>query len=96
MGRRLTGQALARRDPERRYPVLLALLAESAVDVLDEVVFLFDQAVSGRESAARTRLKEALAERAREGEDRQALLDEIPTMILDLDIVEEQGRDAAA
>ena len=72
MGRRLTGQALARRDPERRYPILLALLAESAVDVLDEVVFLFDQAVSGRESAARTRLKEALAERARDGEDRQA------------------------
>ena len=54
VGRRLTGQALSRREPERRYPILLALLAESAVDVLDEVVFLFDQAISGRESAAKT------------------------------------------
>jgi hypothetical protein len=63
LGRRLTGQALARREAERRYPILLALLAESAVDVLDEVVFLFDQAISGRESAARTRMKEALADR---------------------------------
>jgi hypothetical protein len=60
LGRRLTGQALARREAERRYPILLALLAESAVDVLDEVVFLIDQAISGRESAARTRMKEAL------------------------------------
>jgi hypothetical protein len=42
LGRRLTGQALARREAERRYPILLALSAESAVDVLDEVVFLFD------------------------------------------------------
>jgi hypothetical protein len=91
VGRRLTGQALARRDPERRYPILLALLAESAVDVLDEVVLLFDQALSGRESAARTRLREVLAERARDGEDRQVLLDEILAVILDLDIAGDQS-----
>ncbi|MBV9315671.1 MAG: hypothetical protein JO100_18495 [Pseudonocardia sp.] len=44
--------------------------------MLDEVALLFDQALSGRESNARTRLREELAERARAGEDRQALLDE--------------------
>jgi hypothetical protein len=86
LGRRLTAQALFRREPERRYPILLTLLAESVVDVLDEVVLLFDQALSGRESAARTRLTEELAERARAGEDRQALLDEILAIALDLDI----------
>ena len=74
------------REPERRYPILLTLLAESVVDVLDEVVLLFDQALSGRESNARTRLTEELAERARSGEDRQALLDEILAITLDLDI----------
>jgi len=52
VGRRLTAQALARRDPQRRYPILLTLLAQSAVDVLDEVVGLFDQAVTARESKA--------------------------------------------
>ncbi len=83
VGCRLTGQALSRREPERRYPILLALLAESAVDVLDEVVFLFDQAISGRESAAKTCLSEALAEHARQGEDRQVLLDEILAIALD-------------
>ena len=88
LGQRLTGQALARREPERRYPILLTLLAESVVDVLDEVVLLFDQALSGRESNARTRLTEELAERARSGEDRQALLDEILAITLDLEIAD--------
>ena len=38
VGRRLTGQALQRREPERRYPILLTLLSQSAVDVLDETL----------------------------------------------------------
>lgn len=46
--------------------------------MLDEVLLLFDQALSGRESAARARMTEALAERARGGEDRQTLLDSHP------------------
>ncbi len=41
VGRRSTNQALERRDPQRRHPILLTLLAQSAVDVLDEVVQLF-------------------------------------------------------
>jgi hypothetical protein len=90
LGRRLTAQALARREPDRRYPILLTLLAQSSVDVLDEVLLLFDQAVSGRESAARTRLTEALAERARGGEDRQHLLDEILAIVLDPAVGDEQ------
>lgn len=49
---RLTAQALERRDPQRRYPILLTLLAQSATDVLDEVVDLFDQAISAREGKA--------------------------------------------
>ena len=34
VGRRSTNQALERRDRERRYPILLALVAQSAVDLL--------------------------------------------------------------
>ena len=48
VGRRLTAQALERRDPQRRYPILLTVLAQSATDVLDEVVQLFDQSISAR------------------------------------------------
>ncbi|MCN0150779.1 Tn3 family transposase [Salinispora arenicola] len=90
VGRRLTGQALQRREPERRYPILLTLLARSAVDVLDETLLLFDQAISGREAAAEQKVAAALAERAKGGENRQALLDDILTIVLDTGIGDEQ------
>jgi len=90
VGRRLTPQHLARREPARRYPILLTLIAQSAVDVLDESLLLFDQALSGRESAARARLTEVLAERARGGENRQALLDDILRIVLDPETGDDQ------
>jgi hypothetical protein len=65
VGRRLTAQALERRDPQRRYPILLTLLAQSATDVLDEVVGLFDQAISAREGKAERKMRDALAERGK-------------------------------
>src|SRR5260370_12377586 len=46
VGRRLTPQHLARRQPARPYPVLPTLLTQSAVDVLDESLLLFDQPLS--------------------------------------------------
>ncbi|MEU8108691.1 hypothetical protein AB0C18_33805 [Nonomuraea muscovyensis] len=54
VGRRSTVQGLEQRE-ERRYPILLALVAQSAVDQLDEVIALFDQAVSARESHAKAK-----------------------------------------
>ena len=54
VGRRSTAQALTRTDPGRRYPVLLATLAEAAVEVLDELVLLFDQGLSSSDSRAAT------------------------------------------
>jgi hypothetical protein len=82
-------RALERRG-ERRYPILLALAAQSAVDQLDEVVALFDQAVSARESKAKTKTDEALVERAKKGEDRQLLADVILPVLADPSIPDEQ------
>jgi hypothetical protein len=53
VGRRLTPQHLARRDDGHRYPVLLTLVTQSAVNVLDEMLLLFDQALTGREAHGR-------------------------------------------
>nr|CTQ89089.1 Mobile element protein [Kibdelosporangium sp. MJ126-NF4] len=89
VGRRLTGQALERRDPQRRYPILLTLLAQSAVEVLDEVVQLFDQAISAREGKAERKMRDALAERGKAGEDRQALLDAILSIVGDPAVADE-------
>jgi TnpA family transposase len=58
--------------------------------VLDEVLLLFDQALTGREAAAKSKMTEALAERARSGEDRQALLDDILRIVLDPDVSDDQ------
>jgi hypothetical protein len=59
VGRRLTAQALERRDPQRRYPILLT---RGAVGdrLLDEVVQLFDQAISAL-GVALGELEEVLA-----------------------------------
>lgn len=90
MGRRLTAQALTRREPQRRYPILLTLVAQSATEVLDEVIQLFDQAISARESKAGHKMREALAERAKSGEDRQSLLDAILAIVADPAVPDEQ------
>ena len=90
VGRRSTAQALARREPQRRYPILLTLVAQSATDVLDEVVQLFDQALSARESKAAHKMRDALAERGRSGEDRQALLDAVLAIVADPAVPDER------
>ena len=87
VGRRATNQALARRDADKRYPVLLATAAECAVEVLDELIYMFDQALSNTENRARRKLDEALAQRAGTQEDRLTLLDEMLTVATDLDNV---------
>ena len=89
VGRRSTDQALERRDPDRRYPILLALVAQSAVDELDEVIALFDQAVSARESRAKSKTDQALVERAKKGEARQLLMDVVLPVLADPSIPDE-------
>jgi hypothetical protein len=88
LGRRSTVQGLERRG-ERRYPILLALVAQSAVDQLDEVIALFDQAVSAREPRAKAKTDEALAERAKKGEARQLLMDVILPVLIDVGVPDE-------
>ncbi|MGO4617188.1 Tn3 family transposase [Nocardia sp. 2YAB30] len=90
MGRRLTPQALERRDPQRRYPILLTVLAQSGTDVLDEVVALFDQAISAKFGAAERKMQQELAERGKAGEDRQALLDDLLAIVTDPAVADEE------
>jgi hypothetical protein len=90
VGSRLSMAKLTRREPHRRYPIVLTVLAQSAVDVLDEVVQLFDQAVSARESRAKHRLADQLAERAKRSEDKLALAEQVLPVLADPAIADEQ------
>ena len=51
---------------------------------------MFDQAVSAREGKAERSMRDALAERGKAGEDRQALLDELLAIIADPAIADEE------
>src|ERR1700737_1904954 len=82
-GRRSTNQALQRADVDRRHPILLATLAETYVEVLDELVQLLDQALAGADSRARHELNRRLIERARVEVDRGRLLDEVLDILAD-------------
>ena len=82
-GRRSTNQALQRADVDRRYPILLATLAETYVEVLDELVQLLDQALAGADSRARYELSQRLVERASIEVDRGRLLDEVLDILAD-------------
>lgn len=65
-------------------------MVQSATDVLDEVVQLFDQAISARASKAERTMRDALAERGKAGEDRQALLDDLLVILTDPAVPDEQ------
>jgi hypothetical protein len=77
MGRRLRNQALKDRSPISKYPILLTTVAECHVEVLDEIVQMFDQALSGIENRAKTKVKEKLAQRGKENGDKLDLLEEM-------------------
>ncbi|SDG69828.1 Transposase and inactivated derivatives, TnpA family [Lentzea fradiae] len=83
VGRRASNQALARRGEDTRFPVLLATVAECSVEVLDELVQMFDQAVSGTEGRARRKLDELLVARAKASERKLDLLEEILAVAVD-------------
>jgi hypothetical protein len=50
VARRSSPAALRRIEPERRYPLLAAAVVEIYTDLIDELVLLFDQALSGVET----------------------------------------------
>nr|WP_165977471.1 Tn3 family transposase [Nonomuraea diastatica] len=89
VARRSTNQGLERRK-ERKFPILLAFVAQAAVDQLDEVVALFDQAVSARESRAKSKTDEALVERAKKGEARQLVMEMILPVLADPSIADDE------
>ena len=69
---------------------MLTLLAQSAADVLDEVVQLFDQAVSAKESQAKHKLTDRLANRAKDSDDKLAITELVLPVLADPGIPDEE------
>jgi len=86
LARRSTPAALGRMAPERRHSILLAALAAAHTDIVDEMVQLFDQALSGTDSRARHQVAERRLAAAGADVERLVLLDDILEVVLDDDL----------
>lgn len=86
LGRRYNNQALQRMGPERRYPVLVALLAQTLVDATDEAVDVFDACLAGVFARARRALREHDEDVARSAEEKVRLFHRLGSLVLDLDV----------
>jgi hypothetical protein len=83
LGRKYTVQALRRMGPERRYPILLALLKQTLLDLTDESIDIFDVCLASRHKKAREALKDYQYEIAETTETHSHLLQAIGDVVLD-------------
>lgn len=83
LARRSTPRALRQMSPERRHPTLLAALAGSHTEIVDELVRLFDMVLATTDTTARDRVAERRAEAVRAEAGRLTLLDDILDVVLD-------------
>lgn len=83
IGFRSTAQALTRMNKERRYPILLAFLAQLHEEVLDELVELFDRLLQNITSRTERKLSEIGQEIARLAGDKIKLLQALVKILLD-------------
>jgi hypothetical protein len=83
IGRRSTNQALQRMSPERRFPILLAFLAQAAEDVTDEIIDLFDRAMTNSYARARRELDEFRRSIARSTNEKVVLFRAMGRVVLD-------------
>ena len=92
VGRRSTNQALERMPEQRRYPILLGLLHETLIDLVDEVVDLYNRTLQKSAARSRRELDEWRAATARATNEKMSLFSQIGRLILDPAIPDEQLR----
>lgn len=94
IGFRSTAQALSRMNKTRRYPILLAFLAQLHEEVLDELVELFDRLLYNVSSRADRKLKEIRQEVALLACDKIKLLQELVQILIDPKVPDAELRKA--
>lgn len=92
VGRRSTPRALQRAPDERRYPILLAFLHQSLVDITDEGLDMFDRCLAHAYARARGDLETFRTEVARATNDKVLLFQELARAVLDPEIHDQELR----
>ena len=94
IGFRSTAQALSRMSKTRRYPILLAFLAQLHEEILDELVELFDRLLYNISSRADRKLTEIRQQIALLAGDKIKLLQELVRILIDPTVPDTELRKA--
>jgi TnpA family transposase len=92
IARKSTAQALERAPEMRRYPILIAFLAQTLVDVIDETIDLFDRCLAQSYAKAGRELEEFRKSVARATNEKVYLFQELASLILDPSITDSELR----
>ena len=92
VGRRSTSQTLQRMPDRRRYPILVVLLHETTLDLVDEIVDLFNRALKKADSSSRRELEAWRVATAQASNEKVRLFSRLGRLVLDPDIPDEQLR----
>ena len=92
VGRRSTSQTLQRMPDRRRYPILVVLLHETTLDLVDEIVDLFNRALKKTDSRSRRELEAWRVATAQASNEKVRLFSRLGRLVLDPDIPDEQLR----
>ena len=76
----------------RRYPILVALLHETTIDLVDEIVDLFNRALKKTDSRSRRELEAWRVATAQATNEKVCLFSRLGRLVLDPDIPDEQLR----
>jgi len=94
IARRSTGQALQRMPEERRYPLLVAFLHQSLVDIADETIDQFDRCLAEAHARAGHDLEEFRGSVAQTTNEMVRLFGELARVVLDPTVRDAQLRHA--
>ena len=92
--RRATGQSLQRMPEERRYPLLVAFLRQSLVDIADETIDQFDRCLAEAYARAGHDLEEFRSSAAQTTNETVRLFGELARIVLDPAVRDAQLRPA--
>jgi TnpA family transposase len=92
LARKSTAQALERAPEVRRYPILIAFLAQTLVDVMDETIDLFDRCLAQSYAKAGRELEDFRKSVARATNEKVYLFQELASLILDPSITDSELR----
>jgi TnpA family transposase len=92
LGRKTTNQALQRAPEERRYPILLAFVHQSLIDLTDEVLDVFDGCLAETAARAGRELDEFRKAAARTTHDKLRLFRDLGRLVLDATVSDTELR----